>query len=269
MSNRVFRVSPKQSSALLAGCTVVITRPPGAASGFVRRTHALGGDAIALPGLSLRAVRDTENARSALVEAAASEAWIFTSPAAVRFAFLVMPALQILPTVCVCAVGTGTQRALARHQVTATAPRLEQDSEGLLALPELTHIRGARIALIGAAGGRGVIAPALRQRGAVVTAIHVYERTTPRWNRRHFDALTRAPDPLITLLSSGEALANLAARLPAPLLVRLRGQTLVVSSARLAKQAREAGFGIVFQATSAHAGDLISTAAVTLARHRL
>jgi uroporphyrinogen-III synthase len=140
---------------------------------------------------------------------------------------------------------------------------------GRLELPELAHVRGRRIALVGAPGGRDLIAPALRRRGAKVEAIHVYRRVPPRLTQRHFDALALAPDPLITLVSSGEALAHLVALLPPPQLARLRAQILVVSSARLAALARTHAFAEIALARSAAPRDLFSAAAAALARHRL
>jgi uroporphyrinogen-III synthase len=166
-------------------------------------------------------------------------------------------------------VGAGTARALARHGIAARVPRERCDSEGLLALADLAEVRGRRIALIGAPGGRNLLATTLRGRGADVHAIHVYERAPPRLDRRHFDALARASDPLVLLVSSGEALANLVALLPAPLLARLRHQPLVVSSARLAGLAQTQGFEDIREAASALPDDLLDAAARALARHRL
>jgi len=99
--------------------------------------------------------------------------------------------------------------------------------------------------------------------------VHVYERLRPRLTRRHVDALTAAGDPLLMLVSSGEALANLVALLPDFLLQRLRAQGLVVSSARLAARARETGFADVSIGDSAAPSDLLAAAARRLARHRL
>jgi len=83
------------------------------------------------------------------------------------------------------------------------------------------------------------------------------------------DALTAAGDPLLMLVSSGEALANLVALLPDALLPRLRAQGLVVSSERLAARARETGFADVSIGDSAAPSDLLAAAARRLARHRL
>ena len=95
----------------------------------------------------------------------------------------------------------------------------------------------------------------------------------PAW-RRAYGPLVVACAAVATVLipvatSSGEALENLVARLPPALLARLRGQTVVVSSARLAGLARENGFEAIVQARSAAPADLLATAASALARHRL
>ncbi len=251
--------------AALEGATVVVTRPAGTSAALVRRLRDLGARALSIPGLALRPIEpDARRLRKA-----AFEDWIFTSPAAVRFGAVLLPPRRARARLRAYAIGEGTARALARHGVVATVPRDRFDSEGLLALPDLKRMRGRRIALVGAPGGRDLIAPALRRRGADVEAIHVYRRVPPRLTRRHFDALAAAPDPMITLASSGEALANLVALLPAPLLARLRAQILVVSSARLVALAREHAFAEIALARSATPRDLLAAAAAALARHRL
>ena len=242
-----------------------MTRPVGSSTTLVRRLRALGARALAIPGLSLQPT--AHDARA--VRKSGFEDWIFTSPAAVRYGAGLLPARRARGQLRAYAVGDGTARALARHGVTATMPHDRFESEGLLALPELKRVRGRRIALVGAPGGRNLIAPTLRRRGATVEAIHVYRRMPPRLTRRHFTALAAARDPLIALVSSGEALTNLVALLPPPELARLRAQILVVSSARLAVLAREHAFAEVALARSAAPRDLIAAAAAALARHRL
>lgn len=261
---------PDQLSApALAGVSVVVTRPAGTASSLLIRVRAMGASAIALPGLSLRATGDVEGARCMLRSARDAHAWIFSSPAAVRYAFRLSPDLEIHRDASAFGVGAGTQRALARRGIHAQVPSERSDSEALLALPELTRVRGQRMALVGAPGGRQLIAEALQQRGALVDVIHVYVRRPPRLTRRHFGAIARASDPLIMLVSSAEALANLVTLLPAELLTRLRHQILIVSSARLAMVAGEHGFEDVRVAASALPDDLLNAAGNAIARHRL
>jgi uroporphyrinogen-III synthase len=251
--------------AALEGATVVVTRPAGTSAALVRHLRGLGARVLSIPGISLRPAEHDARA----VRKAAFDAWIFTSPAAVRFGAALLPPRRTRAQLQAYAVGEGTARALARHGIVAAIPRDRADSEGLLALSDLKRVRGRRIALVGAPGGRDLIGPTLRRRGAKVEAIHVYRRVAPRLTRRHFDAFAAAGEPLITLVSSGEALAHLVALLPPPALTRLRARILVVSSARLAVVAREHAFAQIALARSAAPRDLIAAAAAALARHRL
>ncbi len=250
--------TPADAPPLLTGSTVVITRPAGSSGVLVRSVRALGGSPLLLPGLSLRpracpALADTN-------AAAAFDSWIFVSPAAVRFAFRAAPDLSIPPQALVCCVGAGTARALARRGIASIAPHDRSDSEGLLARPELADVRGRRFALVGAPGGRDLITSTLRQRGALIEPIHVYERAAPRWQKHTLQALADARQPLLTLLSSADALRHLVERLPPDLLERLRRSPLVVASQRLAEIARADGFESTHAAASALAPDLLLAA---------
>ncbi|MEP7043876.1 MAG: uroporphyrinogen-III synthase [Dokdonella sp.] len=251
----------------LVGSTVVVTRPAGTARSLLASARARGATALALPGLALRATPTPSGARAQLLAAGQVDACVFSSPTAVRYAFRLLPSLQLPRRIF--AIGGGSARALATQQLQAIVPQGRSDSEGLLALPELTDVCGQRIVVVGAPGGRDLIAPALRLRGADVQEIHVYERAAPRLSRRHFDALAHADDPLITLLSSAQALVHLVALLPTPLLARLRRQTLVVSSERLVDIGRRNAFANIVRATSAMPADLLDAAARALAHHRL
>ena len=258
-----------QPRPLLSGASVVVTRAPGTTASIARSIRAAGGRVVLLPGLSLRALAPDDAVRAAIRDAAGFDGWIFTSPSAVRFGVAVVRAVKKRRRQRVFAIGEGTARALARHGIAAIIPPDRADSEGLLALPELKSIRGRRMALVGAPGGRDVIAPTLRRRGARVEAIHVYRREPPRLTERHFAALDAAPDPVIMLVSSGEALGNLVAAVSARRLARLRTQALVVSSARLVAVARGDAFAEIVMARSAAPGDLLAAASAALARHRL
>ena len=254
----------------LAGASVIVTRPAASAAALRRRVRALGGAAIALPGSALHGVADAAAARAALRRARSADVVVFTSPAAVRFAYWLLPHLRFAGTTQVCAPGAGSVRALRRRGVAGAAfPADRQDSEGLLGLPALRRVRRRRIALVGAAGGRELLPRELAARGARVEPVEVYRRTPPRLTRRHFAALEQARDPVISLFSSAEAFAHLQALLPAALFARLAAGDCVVSSARLAARARALGFAAVHVAGSPAPGDLLNAARAALARHRL
>lgn len=254
---RVVSSSASKSPAL-HGRVVVITRPAGTSAALAGRVRACGGVPLLLPGLSLRGATDGTGLRAAMRAALGDDVLVFTSPAAVRFAAALAP-LRTKATVL--AVGQGTAQALRRHGVSAQAPS-RQDSEGLLDLPAAQALRGRRVALVGAPGGRGVLREQLAARGARLREVQVYRRVPPRLDSRHVDAVLALPRSARVLLSSAEALQNLVDLLPLPALARLRATVAVTSSTRLAQAARTAGFARIVQAESALAADLLRAAAL-------
>ena len=256
-------------SGPLAGATLVVTRPSAAAQGLKRRIRALGGTPLGLPGLTLRAAPANAALRAGLAAARGADVVVFVSPAAVRFAFAAHPRLRFARATLVCAIGAATARALGRHGVPRVLWPQRQDSEGLLALPQLARVRGKRIVLIGAPDGRDLLHETLRERRAKLTHLHVYARAAPRYTRAQTEALARAAAPLLTLLSSAQGLATLRATPPLELFARLAAGELVVSSARLAAAARASLFANVHVAASALPADLLDAARLALARHRL
>ncbi|HET7612164.1 MAG TPA: uroporphyrinogen-III synthase [Rhodanobacteraceae bacterium] len=240
----------------LGGIRVVITRPAGTGAALARRVRNLGGKPILLPGSSLRATADPAKACKALQAALACEVVIFTSPAAVRFARGLAP---LRSRATVVAPGSGTRRALQRAGLADARAPAREDSEGILALPVLGHVRGRRVGIVGAAGGRGLLTSALATRGAEVLHAHVYERLPARLDRRHAIALLRKPQrPPYVLLSSAEALGNILAALPDAARRALLGGIAVVSSARLERAASGAGFTRKLRTSSARADDMLA-----------
>jgi len=254
---------PSRPDQPLAGVRVAITRPVGAGAALRARIRALGGDAFSLPGASLRAAQDSRAARAGLRAALASEVVIFTSPAAVRFA----AHLQSLRTQAAIVVpGAGTAAALKRlgRKPAIVPPRA--DSEGMLALPLLQHVRGLTLGIIGAPNGRGLLEHELVARGARVVNAQVYRRVPARLDRRHVQALLGSRAPLYLPLSSREALLNLLSALPDAARGVLLAATVVASSGRLLDAARAAGFVHVLRAASASDTDLIGAIVAAHAR---
>ena len=252
-----------RSGKPLAGARVAITRPVGAGVALRERVRALGGIPLSLPGSSLRAAEDPRAARAALREALGSDAVIFTSPAAVRFAAQLLPlrthAVVIVP-------GAGTAVALRGVSDLEASIPARTDSEGVLALPEMQRVRGKRVGLVGAPGGRGLLESTLEKRGARIAHAHVYRRLPARLDRRHIQALLRARAPLYVPLSSSEALRNLLAALPRSALPALLAGTAIASSERLLGSARAAGFAQMLRAESASDADLVAAVVAAHAR---
>lgn len=262
--------SKPSRSLPLQGRRVFVARPAGEARGLLHSLRAAGATALNLPVLRLQG-EPAGNFTATAVEFAAADRWLFSSPASVRHA-------ARLDRECnaglfgqqgrlarsaqagqVFAPGPGTAQALARAGVAdVRTPSLRFDSEGLLALPELTHPLSGRLYLVGAPGGRGVLAPALTARGLQVIPIHVYRRVAMRLPASRIAALITAEKPVL-LLSSQAALQSLVAAIPEARLPALAAQAgLVVASDRLAEHARAQGFHHVHVAGSARPQDLLA-----------
>lgn len=248
-----------KTSAPLAGTEVVITRPAGTARALARRVRALGGVPRLLPGVSLRAM-PAAAARAAWREAQRCPVIVFTSPAAVRYALALSP---LHGRARLLGVGRGTRDALRRagHAQAQSPPSDVQRSEGLLAHPWLQSVDGTRVALVTAPGGRGLIEQGLAARGARLVRADVYRRVPPRLTRRHEAMLQDLPSGSPLLLTSAQALDFLLATLSAPGVDALRRCRAVVSSTRLERHARAAGFARIVRAASPAGADLLSAAA--------
>ena len=231
------------SQGPLGGLGVLVTRPRGQGERLCRLVEGAGGRAVHLPVLEIRPPEDPERARAALEAGLAPGALaIFVSANAVRGALALRPApwpvgLEL------AAVGRATAGALeaAGLAVGLVAPP-PHDSEALLGLPALRRVEGRPVLLVRGAGGRELLARELAARGARLQEAVVYRRARPERGLEALDpAVRRALGAVV--VTSGEALGHLLAMArEAGLLPWLLGLRLAAISARVAEQARAAGF---------------------------
>lgn len=238
--------------------TTLISLRPAGEHGAMRRAAARHGLAmLAVSPWRLQA-RDDAITRATLAQALAAPVVVFTSPAAVRAAQALGP-LAPAPGACWLAVGEGSARALRRAGVVDVVQPERMDSEGLLALPALAA--AARVGLVTAPGGRGVIAAELARRGSDVVRADVYERVPLRLSPPTLRRLRALAGPTVLAISSGEALIKVLDQLPADLLARWQAQPVVAASERLAALAAERGFGRIVRAQGPRPAQLLAAAA--------
>lgn len=233
-------------------------RPTGDHAPMRRAAAALGLRVLALSPWKI-AVRDDPATRAALRAALAADVVIVTSPAAARAA-AALGGLRMRRGQRWCAVGAGSARVLLRAGIAEVAVPERMDSEGLLALPLLRGVRGARIGLLTAPGGRDRIAPALRRRGAELLRADIYERIALPLPARALARLRAQTGPLLLPVSSGEALQRLFAQAPEDVVARLRQARVLAASARIAAIARDCGCRDVRIATGPRPAQLFAAA---------
>lgn len=249
----------------LAGRTVVVTRPRGQADGLAGAIAAAGGTALLFPLLEISPADDPRPLAEAVDRLADTAVAVFVSPNAVDHALPAMLARGAWPAgLLPAAVGQGTVRALAERGITGcVAPTERQDSEGLLACPELaaSRIAGRRVVIFRGDGGRELLAETLRERGATVDCVTCYRRAGPpgaidlllaAWRAGRLDALT---------VSSSEGLRHLAGLLDAEGRRYLQATPLFVPHPRIAEQARELGLERIILTAAADAGLVAGLAA--------
>jgi|JI8StandDraft_2_1071088.scaffolds.fasta_scaffold28586_4 uroporphyrinogen-III synthase len=232
-------------------------RPAGEHAALRRVAQGAGFRLRVLPLQRLVAQPDAGGLAAAL----AAPIRLYTSPAAVRFA--AQQAAGDLHRAGVdLAVGSGTAAALRRAGVSSARAPARMDSEGVLAMTELQAVVGRAVGVITAPGGRGLLVPALRERGAEVRVAEVYARAVLRGGARRL-ADWMADAGAVLLASSGEAFALLEAALPDPASVRgctARARPVVVSSGRLGERALRAGFPRVLVADGPTPAALVAAA---------
>ncbi len=242
----------------LHGWTVLSLRPSGQHGGLRAAATRRGARLIALSPFAIEPLIDAAHLQT-LKQALAADILIWTSPNAVRAAAALQP-LTARRDQTWLAVGSGTRRALQRAGIAAQAPS-RMDSEGLLAMPALQSVRDHSIGLITAPGGRGLLAPSLAARGAVVLRAEVYARRTIAINASALAALEIAlatPQHLLLALSSGEAWQHFLAATSQH--AGLMDIAVVAASERLADTARQAGFRRITIASSAAPAALLQAA---------
>ena len=135
-------------------------------------------------------------------------------------------------------------------------------------MPELQDVHGRSIGLVTAPGGRGMLAPALVERGARVIRADVYARRSIAFSARALTALDAAlasPHRLLLVLSSQDALQRLLTERGLGSHASRSDVAVVAASERLADLARDAGCKRIAVATSASPAALLHAAASTFA----
>lgn len=228
----------------LGGLGILVTRPAHQAEPLCELIEAAGGKAIRFPVLE---IVDPENI-SPVVEIIKGldvyDLAIFISPNAVNKAMNLIHTHATLPeNMQIAAVGKSSARALQKlgHRVDLF-PEKRFNSEALLEMAELQHVKGKKIIIFRGDGGRELLADTLRQRGAEVVYANCYRRIRPKSNvSRLLKSWARGDVDLITV-TSNEGLHNLYEMVGGLGREWLKKTPILVISERLRAYAKELGF---------------------------
>jgi uroporphyrinogen-III synthase len=237
---------------------VLLTRPRRESRLTARALQARGLECIRMPLQATRRAPRTDALDADLAWAASASLQIFVSRAAVAAAIALATA-QVIAAGTRIAVGRATAAMLQRHGLSVVAaPGHAEDSDGVLGLPALLDVRGQRVAVWAAPGGRERIADVLGERGAEVRTIGIYRRLPCRPRARPLQRLRLAPERVVLTATSSALLEALDDVIRRHRMTSLRARPLIVASARIAERASALRFERVHVAAGASAQALIA-----------
>ncbi|HUI99447.1 MAG TPA: uroporphyrinogen-III synthase [Usitatibacter sp.] len=184
------------AAARLDGLGVVITRPQPAAEALAAALREEGARAFVFPSLAIGAAPLSQRSLDALARLGECTLAIFISANAVAYGLAAAGrAGRWPPSARVAAVGEATAAALRNSGFEAViSPRERQDSEALLAVPELRVVKGENVIVFRGEGGREHLREVLESRGARVDYVECYRRARPNAD----------PAPLLRAWERGE-----------------------------------------------------------------
>lgn len=213
----------------LAGIGVLVTRPREQAAELAAAIESRGGMAVLLPVMDIVPC-DAASAARALPD---PDITVFVSVNAVRCGLRYAAGR-------IAAVGPATAAALeAAGRAVDIVPAAGFDSEHLLAEPDLTSVAGRTVRIIRGQRGRELLADTLRERGARVDYLAVYDRVTSAYaadEMAQLESLWRTGGLGVVTVMSVESLDKLIDILPVSCLQLLSATPIVTPSARVIKE---------------------------------
>ena len=158
---------------------VVVTRARAQASGLAAALRALGAEVVELPAIRIVPRLDSQEVRDAVQSIHAYALVCLTSPNGVRLLFDALAAAgrdaRALANATVAAIGPGTAAALAERGIRADIVPERSIAEGLVESLRDFEVADRPVLVARAAEARDVLPEALRERGAKVDVVALYE----------------------------------------------------------------------------------------------
>jgi len=239
----------------LHGKRVVVTRARSQASGLAARLRGLGAEVIELPAIRIEPRTSTEDVRGAIRDLHSYSLVCLTSPNGVRLLFEAMAEAgrdaRALSNATVAAIGPGTAAALAERGIAADVVPARYVAEALVEALEGVDVTDRPVLVARAAEARDVLPDALRERGAKVDVVALYETIA---EVPEPGAVTAARDADYLTFTSSSTVRNFVAAVGGELAVSAR----VVSIGPVTSEAaRQAGLPVQVEAEQHDIGGLI------------
>ena len=230
----------------LNGAVVAVTRARAQASGLAARLSGLGAEVIEAPAIRIEP-RPLEGELLAAVSRIREYALVcLTSPNGVRLLFDALAEVgqdaRALAGATVAAIGPGTAAELERHGIRADVVPERFVAEGLVEELAGVPVEGRAVLIARAAEARSLLPDALRERGADVDDVALYDTRAERIDDGSRERLARATHVTFTSSSTVRFFLDAGGELPA-------GARLVSIGPVTSATARELGLRVDVEAS--------------------
>jgi uroporphyrinogen III methyltransferase / synthase len=168
----------------LHGRRVVVTRARAQASGLAATLRELGAAVVELPAIRIEPRTESEPVRAAIAAIEEYSLICLTSPNGVRILFEALTAAgkdtRALANAAIAAIGAGTARELAAHGIGADVVPERFVAEALLEALTAVEVKERVVLVARASEARDVLPAELRERGAEVDVVALYETVRER-----------------------------------------------------------------------------------------
>ena len=199
----------------LHGKAVAVTRARAQASSLAARLRELGAEALEVPAIRIEPRPVTGELRRACERIGEYSLVCLTSPNGATLLLDALSAIgrdaRALAGATVAAIGPGTADALSRRSIRADVVPERAVAEALVEALRPVEVRGRRVLVARAAEARDVLPEAMRERGADVDVLALYDTVAEPLSEAARAALTRCD--YVTFTSSS-TVRNLVAGLP-------------------------------------------------------
>lgn len=242
---------------------LLLTRPAEECATLAATLAEQGIYSSSLPLLAIEALAETPEQRATILGLDRYCAVIAVSKPAARLGLDLLDRYWPRPpaTPLWFSVGAATAAILGDYGLPVHCPEQGDDSEALLALPQLQQVLAAactpRVLILRGEGGRELLAERLRGQGVEVDYLSLYRRRLPHYPPAALAERVQAERLNGLVVSSGQGFSHLLelAGEHWPSLARL---PLFVPSLRVAEQARAAGAKSIVDCRGANAAALLA-----------
>ena len=247
----------------MMGWRLLLTRPAHESAALAATLAEQGIYSSSLPLLAIEALSESAEQRAVVAELQRYCAVIVVSKPAARLGLELLDRYQspVIAEQPWFSVGAATAQILQEHGLQVHYPEHADDSEALLALPQLQQALMAtsnpRVLILRGESGRELLAERLRGQGVQVDYLPLYRRVLPAYPPAALVGRVQTERLNALVVSSGQGFTHLR-ELAADAWTDLARLPLFVPSPRVAEMARAAGAQFVVDCRGASATALLA-----------